>query len=56
MIITLVAIVFGIWMLVGIVVNEYCRIWRAWWLSFDLAAIALWPVVLFFTFRNRPDL
>lgn len=48
--------IFAGWMLVGSVVVECCRIWRAWWVSpLDLSYVLFWPVVLFLTIKNGAD-
>lgn len=45
---------FGAWMLLGAIVVESCRIWKAWWLKADLFTMAVWPLVLFLTIRSKP--
>lgn len=51
----LVLICLGCWVVVGLIVVESCRVWRAWWLRVDLFSVALWPLILFFTIANGPD-
>ena len=46
----------GLWLLVGMIVVEACRLWRAWWIDpLDLPTILFWPLVLFLTIRNGAD-
>ena len=45
-----------VWMLVGLVVVEACRLWRTWWVDpTNLIQIALWPLILFFAVKNGAD-
>jgi len=47
---------FVVWMLVGFVVVETCRLWRVWWLdSLSFSQALLWPLVLALTIINGPD-
>ena len=42
-------LLFAAWMIVGAIVVESCRIWRAWWLDVSFDTMLLWPLILLLT-------
>jgi len=47
-------IILGIWMIIGMVVVESCRMAGAWWFNpLYPAHVALWPAVLLITLFKR---
>lgn len=52
----LAVFIFAAWMIVGSVVVECCRLWRAWWLDpLSFSQTLFWPLVLAFTIINGAD-
>lgn len=50
-----IVVVIFIWLILGVVVVDACRIWRTWWIDVNPLSAALWPLVLFTAFKNGPD-
>lgn len=46
----------GVWLIIGMIVIEWCRLWRAWWINpLSILTALLWPLVLMLTLLDRSE-